>query len=128
MPPGARWPSPTQCSLRNTPAWADLLAARDATRAEAPLADGFYRLPVNTSHHQAVSEPGSGLHLCGRCPEDGVVEALESDSAAGGRNDLRIIGVQWHPERSYDISPASRALFAHLIAKASLQFISGGPR
>jgi gamma-glutamyl-gamma-aminobutyrate hydrolase PuuD len=29
-----------------------------------------------------------------------------------------LLGVQWHPERSYDISPTSRALFDRLIAEA----------
>jgi gamma-glutamyl-gamma-aminobutyrate hydrolase PuuD len=29
-----------------------------------------------------------------------------------------LLAVQWHPERSYDISPASRALFARLIEEA----------
>jgi putative glutamine amidotransferase len=27
--------------------------------------------------------------------------------------------VQWHPERSYDISPASQALFHRFIAEAA---------
>ena len=35
-----------------------------------------------------------------------------------------VLGVQWHPERSFDISPASRALFARLVDGSSA---SGGP-
>ena len=44
---------------------------------EAPERDGFLRLPVNTSHHQAVGVAGEGLRVVARCPEDGVVEAIE---------------------------------------------------
>jgi putative glutamine amidotransferase len=29
-----------------------------------------------------------------------------------------VLGVQWHPERSYEISAASRALFARLVEEA----------
>ncbi len=39
--------------------------------------DGFLRLPVNTSHHQAVGTPGVGLRIVARSPEDGVIEAVE---------------------------------------------------
>ena len=98
-----------------------LLAASEETLAEAPLTGGFYRLPVNTSHHQAVSEPGVGLGVSARCPDDGVVEALEvaaEDIALGedARSERAIfLGVQWHPERSVDISAMSRALFARLV-------------
>jgi putative glutamine amidotransferase len=29
-----------------------------------------------------------------------------------------VLGVQWHPERSFEISAASRALFERLVAEA----------
>ena len=89
--------------------------------AEAPLEDGFRRLPVNTSHHQSVAAPGDGLRIVARCPDDGVVEAVENDPEWHGAEDRRpqfLIGVQWHPERSYGISAASRALFDRLVAEA----------
>ena len=91
---------------------------------EAVETDGFLRLPINTSHHQAVAAPGAGLRIVARCPEDGVIEAIEID-ADGSMFHVEhpgppqfVLGVQWHPERSFDISAASRALFAHLIAEA----------
>ncbi len=91
---------------------------------EAPWVGGFMRLPVNSSHHQAVGTPGEGLRVVARCPEDGVVEALESISEGEvfhvehrGRRQF-LLGVQWHPERSYEISLASRMLFARLIEEA----------
>jgi putative glutamine amidotransferase len=143
----------------------DSLLATLLTPAEAPLSNGFLRLPVNTSHHQAVAAPGDGLRIVARCPDDGVIEALELDptskmfhvehsapqppivrsenipspdpdnrfSAENSQlqpkteevfhvehsaNRRFLLGVQWHPERSYDISPASRALFDRLIAEA----------
>ncbi|HZL26543.1 MAG TPA: gamma-glutamyl-gamma-aminobutyrate hydrolase family protein, partial [Acidobacteriaceae bacterium] len=85
------------------------------TRDEAPLIDGYLRLSINSSHHQAVSEPGEGLRIVSRCPDDGVIEAIESDP----RTPHFVLGVQWHPERSYDLSPTSRALFDRLIQEAA---------
>ncbi len=45
---------------------------------------------VNSSHHQAVSDPGS-LTVCGWA-QDGTIEACEDPSEAF------CLGVQWHPE------------------------------
>jgi putative glutamine amidotransferase len=71
------------------------------------------RLSVNSSHHQAVGIAGDGLRVVARCPEDGVVEGVEGTAA-----DHFVLGVQWHPERTYATSAASRALFARFIAEA----------
>jgi len=71
----------------------------------------FLRLPVNSSHHQAVGIAGDGLRVVARCPQDGVVEAVE-----GQRHDHFVLGLQWHPERSVDTSVASRAIFQHFLA------------
>jgi putative glutamine amidotransferase len=85
--------------------------------------DNVPRLPVNSSHHQAIGIPGDGLRVVARSATDGVVEAVElapNLQPATGNSQLPfLIGVQWHPERTYDISPASRALFARFIAAAS---------
>ncbi|MGA8938341.1 MAG: gamma-glutamyl-gamma-aminobutyrate hydrolase family protein [Acidobacteriaceae bacterium] len=94
------------------------------TEEEAPEVDGFLRLPVNTSHHQSVAAPGSGLRIVARCPEDGVVEAVEMEAddsvfhVEHPRLKQFVVGVQWHPERSLEISAASRALFGRLVAEA----------
>jgi putative glutamine amidotransferase len=89
--------------------------------AEAAEAGDFLRLPVNSSHHQAVAAPGEGLRIVARCPDDGVIEAIEADPAfaSGPHSDRFLLGVQWHPERSTAISPTSRALFARLASEAS---------
>lgn len=68
---------------------------------------------VNSSHHQAVSEPGDGLRVTARCSEDGVIEALE-----GIPDKHFVLGVQWHPERSFDASAASRHLFRAFVEAA----------
>jgi putative glutamine amidotransferase len=79
------------------------------------------RLPVNTSHHQSVAVVGQGLRIVARCPDDEVIEAVELDPMFHVEHPGRfLLGVQWHPERSLDISPASRALFHHLVAQAAL--------
>ena len=52
-------------------------------------------LPVNSSHHQSTDRVGEGLRLVARCPDDGIVEAIE-----GTASDHFVVAVQWHPERS----------------------------
>jgi putative glutamine amidotransferase len=69
---------------------------------------------VNSSHHQAIGEVGDNLVVSAISPEDGVVEAVELDSP-----DHFVVGVQWHPERTYTVSPFSRALFAAFVKAAS---------
>jgi putative glutamine amidotransferase len=64
-------------------------------------------LYVNSSHHQAIDRPGDGLAVVATSPEDGVIEAVEGTDPT-----QFVVAVQWHPERSYDSSAASRALFA----------------
>ena len=83
----------------------------------------FLRLAINTSHHQAVAAPGTGLRIVARCPEDGVIEAVELDpehEMFHVEHPWFLLGVQWHPERSYEISATSRNLFAKLVAEAKV--------
>jgi putative glutamine amidotransferase len=88
------------------------------TPEEAPDQEGFSRLPINSSHHQAIGIAGDGLKVSARCPQDSVIEAVEGGQATEGATAHFVLGVQWHPERSYDLSPASRALFDRFIAEA----------
>lgn len=85
---------------------------------EAPEQNGFLRLPINSSHHQAIGIPGDGLRVVARSSEDGVVEAVEGGQDPHNPQAHFVLGVQWHPERTYDLSPASRALFSRLISEA----------
>jgi len=86
---------------------------------EAPVEDGFLRLPINSSHHQAIGIPGDGLRVSARCPQDAVIEAVEGGQDPNHPETHFVLGIQWHPERSYEISPASRAIFERFVAEAS---------
>ena len=62
---------------------------------------------VNSSHHQAIREPGDNLLISAVSLEDGVIEGVELDS-----DQHFVVGVQWHPERTYAVSAFSRAIFS----------------
>src|SRR5262249_55579993 len=64
---------------------------------------GADEIAVNSRHHQAVDEVGSGLSVSAVAP-DGTVEGLET---SGGR---WCVAVQWHPENLAEDAP-SRRLF-----------------
>jgi putative glutamine amidotransferase len=70
-------------------------------------------IPVNSSHHQSADAIGNGLQIAARCPDDGIIEALE-----GTAPDHFVLAVQWHPERSVDEDEPSRAIFRALIQAA----------
>jgi putative glutamine amidotransferase len=72
------------------------------------------KLKVNSSHHQAINVLGDNLRLAAISPIDQVVEAVELRSA-----EHFVLGVQWHPERSYSASAASRAIFAAFFQAAA---------
>ena len=70
---------------------------------------------VNSSHHQAIHRVGDNLRVAATSPEDGIVEAVELESP-----EHFVVGVQWHPERTYTVSAFSRAMFAaflHAVAE-----------
>ncbi len=71
---------------------------------------------VNTSHHQALGRVASSLRVTARAA-DGTIEAVETTDPA-----RFLVGVQWHPERTYGESPLSQALFQELVRRAA-----GGP-
>jgi putative glutamine amidotransferase len=85
---------------------------------EAPEQSNFLRLPINSSHHQAIGIPGDGLRVVARSTEDGVIEAIEGGQDQQNPQAHFVLGVQWHPERSYDLSSTSRALFTRFVAEA----------
>ena len=81
------------------------------SKLEEILGRGDNRMiPVNSSHHQSANVIGSGLRIAARCPDDGIIEALEGADA-----DHFVLAVQWHPERSIDLDEPSRAIFRALI-------------
>lgn len=78
----------------------------DAQLPEAPVL-------VNSSHHQAVARVGDQFAAVAVSPADGTVEAIEAPGTAF------TLGVQWHPERTYQASPVSRALFRAFVEAAA---------
>ena len=87
--------------------------AADSRLSEA--AGGLTEEISNSSHHQAVERVGDNLKTTAISPDDGVIEAVELDSPSHF-----VVGVQWHPERTYSSSALSRALFAAFVKAASL--------
>jgi len=79
-------------------------------------------IPVNSSHHQALLVPGDNLRVTAVCPADDVIEAVELDS-----QEHFVVGVQWHPERTYTTSPFSRAIFSALVQAGSVWEPAGRP-
>ena len=80
-------------------------------------------IPVNSSHHQSADVIGGSLRISARCPDDGIIEALE-----GTASDHFVLAVQWHPERSVDQDEASRAIFRALIQAVKTKAAETRPR
>lgn len=74
-------------------------------------------MEVNSSHHQAVQEPGKGLMISGYSP-DGVIEAIEILEKPW------VIGVQWHPERMGENNRVKASLFDGFI-RAAKEYMAG---
>jgi len=82
-------------------------------RSEGPAFREASQQHVNSSHHQSIQTPGDNLVVSARSPQDNVIEAVELASDAHF-----VIAVQWHPERTYDSSALSRAIF-HAFVEAA---------
>lgn len=99
-------------SDKSTPAHAVRVEPDSMLADELPAA-GNGLIAVNSSHHQAADVPGDGLRIVARCPDDGVVEALE-----GASPDHYVLAVQWHPERNFPDDENSRKLFIDFVQAA----------
>ena len=66
---------------------------------------------VNSSHHQAIRQPGENLKITARA-KDGVIECIEDT-----RSDKFVMGVQWHPEVNWKKDDLSRRIFEKFIEK-----------
>lgn len=73
---------------------------------------GSTTLGVNSLHHQVVELAGAGLQVVARS-DDGLIEAVE------GLGDLRVLGVQWRPERMRGAREHA-ALFEWLVSEAAV--------
>jgi putative glutamine amidotransferase len=72
---------------------------------------GGLEATVNSTHHQSIAQPGLGLEVIA-CAPDGVIE-----SVVGKNENHWILGVQWHPEKSFGNDGFSRNLFEHFLAR-----------
>ncbi len=66
-------------------------------------------LKVNTTHHQAVKDPGRGL-ITNATAEDGIIEGIESQEHSF------VLGVQWHPEFLMERNLPQRKIFSSFIS------------
>src|SRR5438105_1173743 len=72
---------------------------------------GTSQAVVNSSHHQAIQEPGRNLRVTSRA-SDGTIEGVEWTGDSNW-----VTGVQWHPERMLG-DPFSERLFRDFVAAA----------
>ena len=78
----------------------------------SPLYDviGEAQIEVNSHHHQAVKDVAPGFKIAGRC-SDGIIEAIYDPA------EKFCWGVQWHPEKIWDIhAPSAKIMEAFLNA------------
>jgi putative glutamine amidotransferase len=85
------------------------VAVQPGTQLAALVGAGPLR--VNSTHHQAVRDPGAGVLVSARAP-DGVIEAIELPDQGFA------LGVQWHPEAVAPHEPRHAALYRGLVAAA----------
>lgn len=77
----------------------------------AALAGGT-RAVINSSHHQAIREPGKNLRVTSRA-SDGTIEGVEWTGDSNW-----VTGVQWHPERMLGDAFSER-LFREFVSAAA---------
>jgi putative glutamine amidotransferase len=70
---------------------------------------GRQRLEVNTTHHQAIRELGTGVAINATAP-DGVIEGIES------KKHSFVLGLQWHPEVLARREIIQRKIFASFVS------------
>lgn len=69
---------------------------------------------VNGKHHQAVKDPAPGI-VVSATAADGVVEAIEDPSKQF------VVGVQWHPEGTWESDLNSKRLFKTFVKAAGVK-------
>jgi putative glutamine amidotransferase len=86
----------------------------DATLATGSLLAklaGATTAHINSSHHQAIDQPGEKLCVTAYA-QDGTIEGVEWTGDSNW-----VVGVQWHPERMPD-DPFAQRLFQQFVAAA----------
>jgi putative glutamine amidotransferase len=70
-------------------------------------------LTVNSRHHQAVTNKTLGRGLVATATVDDLIEAFELVDRRW------VVGVQWHPERTAEVSPEARRIFDAFVQEAA---------
>ncbi len=76
-------------------------------------ATGGKPLTVNSRHHQAVTKDTLGRGLVPTVVVDDLIEAFELDDRRW------VVGIQWHPERTSEVSPEARRIFDAFVQEAA---------
>ena len=71
------------------------------------------KIKVNSHHHQAIRTTGRDLNAVAWA-NDGIVEGIEDT-----RPTRFVLGVQWHPELTWNSDDLSRAIFETFISRCS---------
>ena len=74
------------------------------------------KVKVNSHHHQAVRTTGKDLTAIAWA-NDGVIEGIEDT-----RPDRFVVGVQWHPELSWQFDDFSRRIFEGFVKRCAENF------
>jgi putative glutamine amidotransferase len=83
---------------------------------------GGLKTVVNSTHHQAVKCPGRGLEVIAVAP-DKVVESVSYSDPQHW-----VLGIQWHPEKSFAGDEFSRRIFESFLARCrAARGIDEGP-
>ena len=70
---------------------------------------GREQIQVNSIHHQAIDRLAPPLRVAA-CAPDGIIESVEAEGARF------FVGVQWHPEELYTVTPETPELFRRFAA------------
>jgi putative glutamine amidotransferase len=90
------------------------------TDSRLARAVGVTHMEVNSVHHQAIDRVAPTLRVTATAP-DGVIEAVETALD----DPWWCVGVQWHPEDTFESGELDRRLFAALAGAASAVVAAG---
>lgn len=90
------------------------------TDSRLARAVGVTRMDVNSVHHQAIERVAPTLRITATAP-DGVIEGVET----APDDPWWCVGVQWHPEDTFQSGELDRRLFAALAGAAGPAPIAG---
>ncbi|MDD3001280.1 MAG: gamma-glutamyl-gamma-aminobutyrate hydrolase family protein [Candidatus Riflebacteria bacterium] len=96
---------------QKSPRWyaSHKIAIKEGSLLQKALKPESCEIRVNSFHHQAVLTLPDGFSACAEA-SDGIIEAMEYNG-----DDSSIIGVQWHPEETFNSDAYSRALFSWFV-------------